>query len=90
MALDFSLGEQLEKCVEILRRDLSYLMAEASRGKLSAPSARDLVAYIKLLGDLKDMEKDDLNKLSDEALEALAGGDTNKARGSTGAGQAKE
>lgn len=90
MALDFSLSEQLEKCVEILRRDLSYLMSEASKGKLSAASARDLVAYIKLLGDLKDMEKDDLNKLSDEALEALANGNTHKASGPAGTGQAKE
>ena len=90
MALDFSLQSQLEKCAEILRRDLSYLMTEASKGKLSAPSARDLVAYIKLLNDLKDLEKDDLNKLSDEALEALANGSDNKASSPIRTGETQE
>lgn len=72
MALDFTLESQLEKAIEALRRDLSYIMAEASKGKLSAPAARDLVAYIKLLSELKMEESQSLQSLSDDALEALA------------------
>lgn len=72
MAIDFTLESLLEKCVEALRRDISYLLAESSKGRLSAPSARDLVSYIKLLTELKDLEHSELSKLTDEQLEKLA------------------
>jgi hypothetical protein len=72
MPRDFTLESQLEKAIEALRRDLSYIMQEASKGKLSAPTARDLVAYIKLLTELKLGEDEVLSKLTPEQLKALA------------------
>lgn len=77
MALDYSLKSLQERCIEILKRDLSYLMQESASKKLSAASARDLVAYLKLLDDLKSLEDDELSGLTDETLEALASGNSN-------------
>lgn len=47
-------------------------MIESSRGKLSAPSARDLVAYLKLLNELKTEQADNLSNMTDDELRKLA------------------
>lgn len=73
MAIDFTLESQLEKATEILRREITNLMIESSSKKLSPSSAKDLVAYIKLLSELKAEQQEDLSKLTEEQLKALAG-----------------
>lgn len=63
------------KASEAIRRDLNHIFGEASLGKLSATSSRDLVAYTKLLGDMLDQEQeadDELDGKSPEELKALA------------------
>lgn len=71
MALDFTLESQLEKATEILRREITNLMIESSSKKLSPASAKDLVAYIKLLSELKAEQSETLEGLSDEQLKAI-------------------
>ena len=72
MSLKFSLESQLEKAIICLKKDLAFIHDEAVAGKLSAPSSRDLVAYIKLLSDLKDTQAEALSALSDEQLKKVA------------------
>lgn len=69
----FDVVELLEKGGELLRREILNLMSESSRGKLSPNSAKDLVAYIKLLNELKAEQQEELEGLDDEALRKLAG-----------------
>jgi hypothetical protein len=67
----FDIDELLNKGGEILRREVSNLLMESSRGKLSSASARDIVSYIKLLSEIKESQKGDLENLTDEQLEKL-------------------
>lgn len=69
--LKFDVEELLSKGGEILRREISNLMVESTSKKLSPASARDLVAYVKLLSELKEVEKAELSNLTDEELQAL-------------------
>lgn len=74
---DFSLAttsiEDLRlKTLEILRREVLNLMGESTRGKLSPTSSKSLTDYIKLLSDLKDLEAEELEKLSEEHLRKIA------------------
>ncbi len=62
----------LANCGEILRREIRSLMSESQKGKLSAPSARDLIAYLGLLEELRAAELKRLGELSDEELAKLA------------------
>lgn len=62
----------LDKCAVVLQREISNLMMESSGKKLSAASARDLVAYIKLLAELKEYQEEELSELTDEQLKQLA------------------
>lgn len=62
----------LDKCAVVLQREISNLMMESSGKKLGPASARDLVAYIKLLSELKANMKAELASLNDEALRKLA------------------
>lgn len=68
----FDIEELLSKGGEILRREILNLLMESSRGKLSAPSSRDLVAYIKLLSELKADALAAFVDMSDEQLRQLA------------------
>lgn len=74
---DFSLAsttldELVDKSQEILRREITNLMIESSGRKLSPTSSSSLVAYIKLLGELKKEETETLRNLGDEHLKKLA------------------
>lgn len=66
-----SIDELMLKCQEILRREITNLMVESSKGKLSPNSAKSLSDYIKLLDTLKDKEADLLEELSDTQLKKL-------------------
>lgn len=67
-----SVDELTAKTLEILRREITNLMIESSGGKLSPPSSKALVDYVKLLDDLKVKEKELLEEASDEFLKKLA------------------
>jgi hypothetical protein len=69
---EISLEGLLNKATKILRTDLMYLTQESTKGKLSPAAARDLVAYVKLLSELKADQNQDLSKLTIEQLKALA------------------
>lgn len=74
-----NLESLLEKIDEAIRRDVNHIFIEVSQGKLSAPSARDLVQYRKLITDTQEaLEKaasqlpakteDELKELAKELL----------------------
>lgn len=70
--LPTSIDELMLKTLEILRRDILCIMGETARGKLSPQSSTALVSYVKLLTDLREKEKELLDQMSDEQLNALA------------------
>jgi hypothetical protein len=55
----------------VLSREIHNLLLESAVGKLEAGSARDLVAYLKLLHELKKEQENKLANLTDEELERL-------------------
>lgn len=67
-----TLEELSNKAQEILRREILNLMGESTGGKLSPTSSASLVSYIKLLGELRDKELEDLSKLGDDHLKRLS------------------
>lgn len=70
--VDFDIERMLAQGGEILRREIRNLMSASAKGKLDAAGARDLVAYLKLLSELKaqqqaefaDMDEEELKKFS--------------------------
>jgi hypothetical protein len=65
------LDEQLDRCLEILRRDVNHLMKESVDKKLSPGSARDLATYLKLLAELDRRQKTSIEDMPVEELEKL-------------------
>lgn len=81
--------EQTEELLdEVIRMDVKNLYAEVQKGRLSAASARDAVAYKKLFHEMRDRDAEiaaELAKLSDNELkEVLNASQTHP--GTTGAG----
>lgn len=68
---DLDIEDLLAKGGEVLRREITNLLIESSSKKLSAGSARDLVAYVRLLSDLKTEKQKELADLSDDELKAI-------------------
>lgn len=64
----------LGKTIEILRREVTHLLMESALGKLPKGSSTDLVNYVKLLNELHAEEKDILDQLSDDELQAIIEG----------------
>lgn len=69
---DFDIEKLLAHSGEILRREIANLLGASSRGKLDGASARDLVAYIRLLQEIKTAKEKELGDLTDDELRALA------------------
>lgn len=70
-ASSFDVEELLNKGGLILRREIQNLLMESSRGKLAPASARDLVAYVKLLSEIKSDTQEELANMTDEELSKL-------------------
>lgn len=68
----FDIEALLDKGGDILSREIRNLMVESARGKLSPASARDLVQYVKLLAELKQVQMDAASEMTDEELKAKA------------------
>ena len=60
-----------EKCIEIIRRDISNIMSEAVDGKLQPKDASTVVNYTRLFSDIKGIQEEEAEKLTDEELEQL-------------------
>ncbi len=69
--IEVDIDAQLKKTLEILQREVTWLLRQSSIGKLDSASARDLVNYVKLLSELQRNEKDWLKDLSTEDLAEL-------------------
>lgn len=69
---DLDVEALLQQGGEILKREIRNLMIESTGAKLSPASARDLVAYVKLLSELRTEQKDAASELTDEELTALS------------------
>lgn len=70
---DVELEDLTRKTREILRREVTNLMVESTGKKLSPTSSQSLVSYIKLLGELKDKEDEELRRLGNDHLKKLSG-----------------
>lgn len=68
----FDIVDLLQKGEEILRREISNLMIESTSKKLSPNSSKDLVAYLKLLNELKIEQQRALSELTDDELGNIA------------------
>ncbi len=61
----------LAKCTLVLSREIANLLLASASGKLDKGSSGDLVAYLKLLHELKKDQESKLASLTDEELERL-------------------
>lgn len=68
---DFDVDKLLAQSGAILAREIKNLMIKSSSGKLDGADARDLVAYIKLLQELKHEEQDRLSNMTDGEIAEL-------------------
>lgn len=73
-ASSFDLLKALEQCEIVLGREIKNLMVESSSKKLNSASSKDLVAYIKLLHEIKADKLKELGDKTDEELEELVKG----------------
>jgi septation ring formation regulator EzrA len=67
--------ELLAKALEAMRRDVNHIFGAVSEKKLVPASARDLVAYVKLLTDIQKAQSkadESVDSLSNEELKAHA------------------
>lgn len=69
---EISVQRLIDDGLLILYRETRHLLTASARGKLDAPSARDLRDNLKLLFELKDREGESLKGLTDEEMKALA------------------
>jgi hypothetical protein len=68
---DISIERLIELGLTALDREIRNLTFQSSKGKLDAPSAKDLRDHIKLLFELQQREADFLKGLTDEQLQAI-------------------
>jgi len=69
------LSKLLKKASDAVKKDINHIYLEVSNRKLSDKSARDLVAYVKLLSDLSKAQKEkkeELASVSEDELKKLA------------------
>lgn len=69
------LNKLLKKASDAVKKDINHIYLEVSTRKLSDKSARDLVAYVKLLSDLSKAQKEKKEELAavpDDELQRLA------------------
>lgn len=68
---DISIDRLIEMGLTALDREIRNLTMASAKGKLDAPSAKDLRDHIKLLFELQQREADFLKGLTDEQLQAI-------------------
>lgn len=70
----------LQKGGEILKREITNLMIASTGKKLSPTDARDLVAYIRLLNELKQDQTSTAANMTDEELTTALAGEVYRAK----------
>lgn len=70
--VDFDVEKLLAQGGAILSREIRNLMRSSSSGKLEPAEARDLVAYLKLLSEIKISQAKAYEDMSDEDLAKIA------------------
>jgi hypothetical protein len=65
------LDGMLDHYIELLKRELRWLYQASLKGKLDRDCARDLVVYAKLAFELRNLERDRLDDMTDAEIEAL-------------------
>ena len=68
----FDVTALLDKGGLILSREIKNLLMASASGKLLPAHSRDLVAYIRLLSELKEKQEADASEMTDEELLAAA------------------
>lgn len=68
---DIDISSLIDDGLLALYREIKNILMAGVKGKLDAPTARDLRDHLKLLFELKDREKEWLKSLSPEKLEEL-------------------
>lgn len=66
---DISVQRLIDDSLQALYREIKNILVLSAKGKLDAPTARDLRDHLKLLFELKDREGESLHGLTDEALQ---------------------
>lgn len=69
---DISIDRLIDDGLIALYREVKNIVALSAKGKLDAPTARDLRDHLKLLFELKEIENAALRSLSDEQLKERA------------------
>lgn len=72
VAATFDVTALLDKGGLILSREIKNLLMASASGKLLPAHSRDLVAYIRLLSELKEKQEQDASAMTDEELQAAA------------------
>ncbi len=67
----FDVVNELDRVQLILQREIKNLLMASAQGKLLPAHSRDLVAYVKLLHELKQAQVEELANLKDEDLNKL-------------------
>lgn len=71
-ASDISIIRLIDDGLVALNREIKNILILSVKGKLDAPTARDLRDHLKLLFELKDRENESLRSISDEELKEKA------------------
>jgi hypothetical protein len=66
---DTNLDDLSSQAIEVMRREIDYLLQISASKKLEVSESRDLVAYLRLLKEISHQDDQALAKLSDEELE---------------------
>lgn len=66
---DISVDRLIDDGLLALYREMKNLLILGAKGKLDAPSSRDLRDTVKLLFELRDRESESLRNLTDEQLQ---------------------
>jgi hypothetical protein len=69
---NISMDEIHEKLLNVLARDVDQLLHASAIKKLEAGDSQTLTNYLKLIKDLKKLEAENLENISDEDLEKIA------------------
>ena len=69
---DISVVRLIDDGLLNIYREMRNITLLSAKGKLDAPTARDLRDYVKLLFELKERERESLLGLTDEELKAKA------------------
>lgn len=67
----FDVVAELDRVQLILQREVKNLLIASASGKLLPAHSRDLVAYVRLLSDLKKEQEADLANSTDDELKKL-------------------